>query len=110
MNLGSDTVTFRTFTPGSADRLGVRSLVPTNFDVTGCSMQQVSHTEKVTETDVAVEVWHCISPPAAAAVNMTTTGELAFNGRTYQVTGVRPYGDLGGNIHHVTVACEFQAG
>lgn len=110
MNLGNDTVTFRSFTLGAGDRLGVREPMPVNVDVAGCSMQQLRFSEKVTETDVAMETWHCIAPPVEAAVTMTTTGELVFKGNTYQVTGVRPYSDLNGSVDHVTVACEFQAG
>lgn len=107
---GRDTVTFRTFTAGARDNKGIAAKVPVNVDVAGCWMQPTSVTETVTETDVATAVWHCIAPPVAAATGMDPTGELTFNGNTYQVTGIKPYTGLRGLVHHVTVICKRQIG
>lgn len=110
MHFGRDTVTFRTFAPGTRNSKGVAVKVPTNTTVTGCSMQPVSMAENVSNTDVATEVWHCIAPPKTLTLGLDATGEIDFKGKTYQVTGVKPYGDIGGRVDHLTVACKRQVG
>jgi hypothetical protein len=106
--MGPHTVTFKTFAT-TTGRVGPVKATPTTTDVSGCFMQPIGVTEVITETDVESEIWRCISPPVAAVTAADTTGELIFNGDTFEITGTKPFYDFAG-LDHVTVDCKIQRG
>lgn len=119
MSFGNQTVGFVSFTPGAADRLGIKAKTPTQVDVEGCHFRVANADEVVDLTDVATQVWKLTSPPDAAALGAQVDGVIVYDGTdtpvqtedsTYQIiAGPRPKNDLTG-IHHVTVFCKKQTG
>jgi hypothetical protein len=109
VNLGGHTVTFVAITEGSPGRVGPTP-ARAETDVTGCFMQPLGTSEVITDTDVATQSWRCIAPPVAAALSANSSGELIFNGDTYEIIGARPYSDFSGVVDHVTVDCRIQRG
>lgn len=94
----------------TSGRLGATTTLGAAVTVSGCFMQPLHVSEKVTETDVAIAFWRCIAPAVPAALAVTATGEIVFNGDTYQITGSKPYSDFSGAVDHVTIECERQVG
>lgn len=113
MTLGGQTVTFVTITEsGEPGYLGLKTKTRTETPVTGCRFRPLSVEETPDYlTNVSTGIWKCTAPPAEAALNALSGGELKVAGATYQITGpVMAKPDMDGSVHHVTVLCKRQTG
>lgn len=106
--LGRQTVTVRSFTTSGRDRLNQPIKTPVDVVVAGCAFQPKSVDETVTLTDVETELWTLFMPPVPAALTVSTTTEILYQGSTFQVLGSRPQVDLSGFTDHVEVDVKKQ--
>ena len=113
MSFGGQTVSLVTVsladTPG---KLGLREQVRTTVDIGGCRFRQLSSTESPeSQTDVAGATWKLTLPPTPEALAATSTGEIRYEGETFQIVGpVAPKFDIDGTVHHVTIVCKRHQG
>lgn len=108
MLVGAQTVTVRNYSTSGRDRLNNPIRVAVDTTVTGCAMQPMSVTETVTLTDIETEMWRCLLPPVAAAMQATTASEILYQSMTFQVLGARPAVDLMGLCGHVALDLKKQ--
>jgi hypothetical protein len=98
---GNQTIVVVTFAEDLAqvDRKLHPKRVPTLTKLANCcALQPVSVTETKKETDYAAVMWHALMPPVAAAISVSTDGQLYYDD-TDPVTGVKA---LAGKAKRVT--------
>lgn len=71
MSLGGDTVTVLKRSEGAANRLGVKALTSTPTVVGGCSLQPVSTSEVISDTDLTISMWVLYAPVLEIFASMT---------------------------------------
>lgn len=119
---GGQTVTIVTVAQsGNPGRLGLKAETRTPTTLSGCRFRPMASTETPEgQTDVAGETWKLTAPPVAAALAVTSTSEIVYDGTasptqsiatTFQVVGPpMPKYDMDGAVHHVTIIGKRQAG
>ncbi len=81
---GRQTVTVLTRSDGARDSLGVPAVVEITTDVSGCSVQPLSSTEQLTDTDLVQSHWKLFAP---ATTVLRSTDSVMVNGLKYEVDG-----------------------
>lgn len=113
MSVGGQTVGFVTVDRvGDPGYLGLVAKTTTVVPFTGVSFQSVSAAETPEgQTDVTTERWQLVAPPSAEPLAVRSTGELIYDGDTFQVDGpISPRHDLSGTRSHVMIMYKRQAG
>lgn len=111
--IGGQTITVVTITrTGDAGYLGLQGETRTATVIAGCHGRVLSSTElDQTATQTGEQVWKWTCPPLGPLLEVTSTGELIFDGVTYQLHGEpQPKRDLAGNLSHVTLLARRQTG
>lgn len=71
----------------------------TPFPIHGCSMQPLSTTEQVSQTDITISTWKLLLP---AATPLTATSKVLAYGLKFQVAGdPQTVPDINGRPHHM---------
>jgi len=97
--IGRQVVTIVRRSDGPPDHLGVPTVVETETQVPGCSVQPLTTAEQISDVDQVVTRWRLLAP---AGVVMTATDAVIADGVRYSVDGdPQPWTDLGGRPHHI---------
>lgn len=112
MSFGQQAIAFVTVShTGDPGYLGIKATSRSDDTVFGCHFRPLSSAETAENSayDVATEVWKLTAPPEAGVLAAASTGELVYDGRTYQIVGpIMPKYNLDGTVHHVTIMAKRQ--
>ncbi|AAN12670.1 head closure [Mycobacterium phage Omega] len=110
MKFGGQTVTFVTITEDLDDRddYGNPREIRTEVPVPGCRFRPLTAKEKVEfGYNTVADPWRCTAPPVPAVMAAGATGELIYDGVTYEITGgARTFPNFAGKPFKVTIICE----
>lgn len=110
LNPGHDVVTF--IYPGVVnDRLHkVDAVAASQFDQSGCNMQDLSVDDKVTNTEFSEATHRCLAPYTAQTETVKAEWFAQFNGGKFRILGVKRRRDGFGRGIHITFICKEENG
>lgn len=108
MTHGGQSVTLRSFTPGTRDRLNKPAPVAHDAVWAGVLMRPFRGSDDVKLTEIASEVWRCTGAPTAESLTADATCDLVYSGDVYKVWSVEPFPDLSGTVEHVRITCYLE--